>query len=131
MHDAISVPVQPDAPLTVNASSNKSVGTASELPLAPTDSDVAGDDTVMPDGRDARDASDVAHEVVLMVRVQVAASCDSTRNVGAGDSSPPGSAVSVVDDGAQDTANVAGYVRLTSSVDAAPAALTTTTDTTG
>ena len=128
-HVAVSDPVQPDAPLASNASRCRSDGTASGVPLAPTDSNVA-DDTVMLAGRAASAGLDVAHEVTLIVRLQVAASRDKTRSVGADDNSPLGSAASV-GVAAHDTAKVAGYVRLTSSVEAAPAALNTTTDTIG
>ena len=107
MHDAVSAPTHPDAPATVNASRRRSVYTALELPLGPTVSDVAGDATVMPVGRDASAGLVVAQELTLMARLQTAASRDSTRSDGDGVNSPPGSAVSAGVD-AHDTANVAG-----------------------
>ena len=100
------------------------------MALALTARAVDGVDTVMPDGRDASAGLDVAHEVTLMVRVQDAASRDSTRSASAGESTPPGSAATC-GVAAHATAKVAGYVSVTCSVDSAPAALVTTTDTTG
>ena len=124
-HDAVSVPMQPDAPYVVNPSISKPVGKALGLPLACT-----GTGTVMLAGRDASAGLGVAHELTLMARVQVIARQDDTCSVGAGDSTLPGSAVSVGVD-AHDTANVVAYMRLMNSVEAAPAAFTTSTNTTG
>jgi len=103
-HDAISVPLQPEAPATVNSSSSSSVG---GLLVAPAVNAVARVDTIMTAGRDANAGLDVAHDFTLTARVQVAGSRDVTRSVSAGVNMPPGSAVSVGVD-AHVTANVVG-----------------------
>ena len=106
MHDAVSVPVQPDAPATVNAFSSKSFVAVLVSPLALTANAAAGVDTVMLAGRDASAGLDVAHELAAMVMVQVAASCDCTRSVGPDTTMPPGAARLAVE--THDTAKMAG-----------------------
>ena len=107
MHDAVRVPAQPDAPVTVSASSSRSVDTATALLLAPTTSAAAGADAAMPVGRAAAARFDAVHAVMLIARLQDAASRDSTRSVGAGANTPPGSVVAATTD-SHDTANVTG-----------------------
>jgi len=106
-HVTVSVPTQPDAPLTATASSDKYESMASGIPLASTTSADDGVEAVIPVGRDASAGLEVAHDVRLMARVHAAASRETTRSIGAGTNTPPGNAaVTGVD--AHDTAILAG-----------------------
>ena len=130
MHAAVSVPVQPDAPLTISVVSSKSVEAASSVPLAPTTKVVSVADTIIPTGREASSGFSMPHDVTLTAREQVAASRDTIRSVSDSTKVSPGSVASVGVD-SHTTVNVAGYFTRNVSFDMAPAAFTTTTDTIG
>ena len=135
MQVAASVPLQPDAPASAKPARLTGVAVA----LMP--DGAAGTDRVpipvtgMPVGR-LRAPALVAHgaDDALSVRVQVAASRVSTTSQGGGCTAMPGSAASGDAASAvafQVTPNATGYVTVAASMEAAPAALTTTTATTG